>query len=114
MGKWFGAIGYAEVVETTPGVWVEQITERQYYGEVHRNTRRLQSSDLVNDDINISNEISIVADPFAYQNFHSIRYVEFMGAKWKVNNIEVRQPRLVLTVGGLYNGQQTNSARDLL
>ena len=105
MAKWFGAIGFAEMVETVRGVWEEEITERNYYGDVSRNTRRLQSSDQLNDDINIANEISIVADPFANQNFHKMRYVEFMGAKWKVSNVEVRYPRLVLTVGGVYNGQ---------
>ena len=76
MAKFFGKIGYAVTTETEPGVWVEQITERSYYGDVIRNVRKLQTSDQVNDDINISNEISIVADPFAYQNFHSMRYVE--------------------------------------
>lgn len=110
MGKWFGVVGYAETVETVPGVWVEQITERKYYGDLNRYSRRLQSANQLNDDINISNEISIVADPFAYQHFHSMRYVEFMGAKWKVTNVDVQHPRLILSVGGLYNGEQTNSA----
>lgn len=104
MAKFYGAIGYAETVETDPGVWKEQITERNYYGDLIRNTRRLESSGNLNDDINVSNEISIVADPFAIQNFHAMRYVEFMGAKWKISNIEVRHPRLILSVGGLYNG----------
>lgn len=102
MGKFFGKIGYAELTETTPGVWEESITERNYYGDLNRNARRLESSGNLNDDINIANEISIVADPFAYQNFHKMRYVEFMGAKWKVSNVEVQRPRLILTVGGLY------------
>lgn len=105
MAKFYGKIGYAETVETVPGVWTEQITERDYYGDLTRNTRRLQSSNQINDDINISNEISIVADPYAINNFHSMRYVEFMGAKWKISNVEVRYPRLILTIGGLYNGE---------
>ena len=104
MAKFFGSIGFAESVETSPGVWDEAITERNYYGDLSRNVRRLQSGDKVNDDVNVSNEISIVADPFANQNFHSMRYVEFMGAKWKINNVEVQYPRLILTIGGLYNG----------
>ena len=104
MAKYFGKVGYAETVETDPGVWEEQITVREYFGDLIRNTRRLESSGNLNDDINIANEISIVADPFAYQNFHAMRYVEYMGAKWKVTSVEVRHPRLILTVGGLYNG----------
>ena len=104
MAKYYGVIGYAETVETAPGVYEEQITERNYYGELVRNTRRLQTSDQVNDNINIANEISIITDPFATQNFHAMRYIEFMGAKWKITNVEVKYPRLVLTIGGLYNG----------
>lgn len=104
MGKWFGKIGYAVTEETTPGVWVEQITERIYYGDIIRNTRRLQTSDKLNDDINVSNEISIVADPFARDNFHAMRYIEFMGTRWKVSSVEVQYPRLILSLGGVYNG----------
>lgn len=104
MAKWFGKIGYAETVETSPGVWTEQIVEREYFGDLVRNTRRLQSADKVNDDITISNEISILSDPYAVNNFHSIRYVEFMGAKWKITNVEVSYPRLILSLGGIYNG----------
>ena len=104
MAKWFGKIGYAETVETAPGVWKEQITVRDYYGDLTRNTRRLQSADKVNDDLNISNELSIVSDPYAIKNFHSMRYAEFMGAKWKISDVEVLYPRLRLTLGGLYNG----------
>lgn len=104
MGKWFGKIGYAVTEETTPGVWVEQITERNYYGDIIRNTRRLQTSDKLNDDINVSNEISIVADPFARDNFHAMRYIEFMGTRWKVSSVEVQYPRLILSLGGVYNG----------
>ena len=105
MAKFYGKIGYAETKETKPGVWVEQITERSYYGDVTRNSRRLQSAEQLNDDININNEIRIVADPYAIDNFHSMRYAEFMGTKWKITNVEVSYPRLILTLGGLYNGK---------
>lgn len=105
--KWFGKIGYEVTAETRPGVWTPTITEREYYGDVFKNSSRLsQSSDSTNDDVNVSNQISIVADPFAYQNFHAIRYVEFMGALWKISNIDVQPPRLILTIGGVYNGKQ--------
>lgn len=104
MNKFYGKIGYAITKETTPGVWVERIVERSYYGDVIRNIRRLQSSENLNDNINVSNEISIVADAFANQNFHSMRYVEYMGTKWKVSSIEVKYPRLILSIGGVYNG----------
>ena len=103
MAKWFGKIGFAETKETKPGVWEEIITVREYYGDVTRNTRRFQSSENLNDNIVVSNDISIVADPYAIQNLHSIRYIEFMGAKWKINNVEVSYPRLILTLGEIYN-----------
>ena len=103
MAKFFGKIGYAETKQTSPGVWEEEITEREYFGDLTRNTRRLQSSGNLNDNIVVANEISIVADPFANQNFHAMRYVKFMGTKWKISNVEVQYPRLILTLGDQYN-----------
>lgn len=107
MAKFYGAVGFADTVEeTTPGVWEEKITERNYSGDLVKNVRRLNNSGGVNDDIDVANQISIVADPFAYSNFHSMRYVDFMGARWKISSIDVQHPRLILTIGGLYNGKQ--------
>ena len=96
MAKFYGNIGYAQMVEKKPGVWKEEIITHPYYGELVRNTRRLQSSDQLNDNITVANE-----------NFYSMRYVEFNGAKWKISNVEVRYPRLILTLGGIYNGNET-------
>ena len=110
MAKWYGKIGYAENVETEPGVWEEVITEKSYYGDSNRNTRLLQNSDSINGKVNVGNQISIIADPYANQNFHAIRYVEFMGNLWTVSNAEVQYPRLILTLGGVYNVQQSRTA----
>jgi hypothetical protein len=104
MAKFYGTIGYAETVETKPGVHKEQIVEKQYFGDLLRISRRLQSTDQLNDNVNVGHEISIVADPYANQHFHTMRYVEFSGAKWKITNVQVQYPRLILSVGGLYNG----------
>lgn len=103
MAKFCGVIGYVITRETEPGIYVEEIVENEYYGDVIRNTRRLREAAKVNDDINISNQISIVADPFANNNFHTMRYIMFMGAKWKITEVEVQYPRLILSIGGLYN-----------
>lgn len=103
MAKFYGPVGYADTVETAPGVYKEQITEHLYAGDLLRNTRQLQSGETLNDNINIGDEISIVADPYARQNIYKMRYVVFMGAKWKVIKVEVGYPRLILTIGGLYN-----------
>ena len=105
MPKFYGAIGFAESLETYPGVWEDRVVPHYYYGDVIRNTRRLQSGENLNDNINISNEISIVADPYANQNFHAIRYAEWMGTRWKVTDVEVQYPRLILSLGGVYNGE---------
>ena len=106
MAKFHGIIGYAIPTETRPGVWTDQITERGYDGDVIKNTSKwTSSSDSTNDNLNINNRFSIIADPFAYQNFHSMKYIEFMGTKWKITGVDVQYPRLLLDVGGVYNGQ---------
>jgi hypothetical protein len=107
MAKFYGIVGYAKTTETAPGVWAEVITERNYSGDVIRNTRRLQSSENLNDDLVINNIISIIADPYAYQNFHTMRYVYWMGVFWKITSVEVQRPRLLLTIGGVYNVKKT-------
>ena len=107
MAKWYGPIGYADTVETKPGVHVERIIERNYYGDAIRQNRRIRSGDKVIDDIEISNQISIVADPYATEHIYSMRYAEFQGVRWKISDVEVAFPRLILTLGGLYNGEQT-------
>lgn len=103
MAKFSGKIGFAVIEETKPGVWTERMVEHRYYGDLMRNTRRLRSSGNLNDNVTISNQISIVADPFAKENFHAMRYVELYGAKWKITSVEVQYPRLILELGDVYN-----------
>lgn len=105
MAKWYGNIGFAESVETEPGIWIEQITERPYRGDLTKSTYSLSSQNATTTNVNISNAISIVSDPYADQNFPTMRYVEFRGTKWRISNIEVQYPRLLLTIGGVYNGE---------
>lgn len=107
MAKFYGQVGYADQVETSPGVWKETIVEYVYSGDLLRNRMRYQSADKLNDDLNIANEVSILADPFAMENFHKMRYVKFHGSCWKISDVEVQYPRLILTIGGVYNGQST-------
>lgn len=104
MAKFCGIIGYEITKETEPGIYEETLVEQQYYGDVIKNSRRMQDPGKVNSDIVISNQFSIIADPFANHNFHSMRYIEFMGVKWKITEVEVQFPRLILSVGGIYNG----------
>lgn len=105
MAKFYGMIGYGVSEETEPGIFEVQIKERPYSGDVLAKNWKYQSSDNVNDDINIANRISIVADEFAYEHAYAMRYVELMGAKWKITDVDASQrPRLILTIGGVYNG----------
>lgn len=111
MAKWAGLIGFAEETQTDIGVWQEIIVERQYFGDMLKNYRSMGSDTNINSGIDISNQVSFVADPYANNNFHKIRYVTFMGTKWKARNVDVQYPRLNITLGGVYNEQQqTESA----
>lgn len=103
MAKFCGKIGFFVPVETVPGVWEETIVERTYYGDLMRNIGKSQPTGGVNNDINVANSISIVADPYANNNFLHMKYAEFMGAKWNITNVEVQYPRLILTIGGVYH-----------
>ena len=104
MAKFYGAVGYGETVEIRPGVTDIAITERKYYGDVIRNTRKMSESDQVIGDITTNNSISIVADPYALNHFFAMKYVEWAGARWTVADVEVQSPRLILRLGGVYNG----------
>lgn len=105
MAKWFGKIGYAITEAITPGEWVvPDLVERECYGELTTDRRKRQNSGGVNDDITLSSTISIIADPFALQNCSYMAYAEIFGTKWKISDIEIQFPRLILTIGGVYNG----------
>ena len=105
--KYYGMIGFAETVETSPDVWSEQIVEHPYYGDVLNFGSRLSGGSEINGSISVSSRISILADPYAREHFFNMRYVEWQGAKWKPADIEVRFPRLIITLGGLYNVEST-------
>lgn len=113
MAKFYGKVGYVDTKEISDGVWGEVvIDERDYYGDVIRNNKRWETGENLNDNIVINNSISILADPFAYENFFAIRYVKWMGSLWKVTNVEPQRPRLLLTLGGVYNGPTKRSSSD--
>lgn len=105
MAKFYGAIGYVTDVEEAVDVIVEKPVERFYKGDLLKNYRSLEKSDELNDNVRISNQISIVADPYALNHIFAMRYVKWMGAAWKIFNVDVQTPRLILTLGGVYNGE---------
>lgn len=105
MAKWFGKVGYSETVETVPGVHTPQITVHEYYGDVKRNsTKWAGNSESTNDNRTVNVQISIVADPFAIEKFYSMKWIEYMGVKWEIASVEPELPRLLLTLGGIFNG----------
>lgn len=104
MAKFYGQIGYGETLETAPGVWEDTIVEYPYYGDVIRNTRKLSEGESLNNDLSVGNSISIVADAYANEHFFAIRYIQWAGALWTVSDVEVQSPRLLLRLGGVYNG----------
>jgi hypothetical protein len=104
MTKFFGKVGYGYSIERQNGVWEDEIVEREHFGDVVRGSRRLVDGSQVNNDLTVSNSISIIADTFVIENLFAIRYVEWAGALWKVSYAEVQSPRLILTLGGVYDG----------
>ena len=105
MAKFFGKLGFMETVETDPGVWEEKIIERDYYGDILQITKKWANvSERENDNLEIDNKFSVLADSFAYENLHRLRYLEWYGNKWKIKTLEVQYPRLIIYIGGVYNG----------
>ena len=113
MSKWYGKIGFVETVDKGYGVWKPEVVEKYYFGEIKRNTSKWSSnSRSTNYNVNISNQISIISDPYLEKSLQSIRYIEFMGALYDVTDIEVRYPRLILSIGGVYNGETAETSRE--
>ena len=107
MAKFYGKVGFLRTEESAPDVYSEVLTERLYKGDVIRNQKRYQSSESLNDDVVLSNNISIVADDYANENVFAIRYVMYKGVPWKVTNAELQRPRIILRLGGKYNVQES-------
>lgn len=105
MAKYFGKIGYSITSETSPGIWESSIIEKNYYGDTLKVSAQISQNDNVNGNVTVNTQISIMADAFANQNFSNMRYIEYMGVLWKTSSISVERPRLVITLGGLYDGE---------
>jgi hypothetical protein len=113
MARFYGVIGYAGDTIEEPvgsGIWVDDITEISYYGDVIRDARRLEPGEHLNQNISVSNSISVVADQYAIDHFHKIRYIRWAGTLWTVDSVEVRSPRLILSLGSVYNGPTPTAA----
>lgn len=106
LAKFYGAIGYALLEESTPGVWMDSIVEKNYRGDVILDQRRWQSTEKVNDDLNVDNSISIIADAYAYENIGYMKYIVWNNVAWKIQSFNINRPRIVIQIGGVYNGER--------
>lgn len=102
--RFYGEVGYGESTETAPGVWEDVIIEKSYRGDVIRNIKKDDPGEQLHNDLRVNNAISVVADDYAYSHFFNIKYVTWQGVRWTVSSVEVKQPRLILNIGGVYNG----------
>lgn len=105
MAKFFGKIGFSKTIETAPGVFEDLIDPREYYGDIERQGRRWENSESINDDLVVNNYVSVLADDFAYENIGNMKWVEFLGSKWKIKSVEMEYPRIKITLGGVWNGE---------
>lgn len=113
MAKFHDVIGFIQdQIEAVPGVWKDNIVEREYYGDILRNSVRSVSGENLNNDLTVGNSISIMADDYASVNFFTICYIKWAGTLWTVDNVEVKSPRLILRLGGVYNGPKATVTPD--
>lgn len=113
MPKYSGLIGFAKSTDHGDGVWEDEIIEKKYRGDILQNRHRWDTHDKVNDDFNITNSLSIISDSFLIDNAYAIKYVTMLGTRWEVNSLEIKSPRLILYIGGLYNGPGPKSASEI-
>ena len=104
MAKFSGKIGYAIQVESKPGVWTNQIVEKSYRGDYVLKQQRWETTEAVNNNLTLDNSVSIIADPYAYTNLGFMKYIIIGGKKWKISSLAINRPRIVIQIGGIYNG----------
>lgn len=110
MAKFYGAIGYALSQETVPGVWEDSIVEKKYRGDVVLDQRRWRAEEKVNDDLNLDNSISIIANTYAYNNIGTMKYIVWNNTPWKIQSFSINRPRIVIQIGGIYNGERPSES----
>lgn len=104
MARFFGEVGFAVSTEIRPGVWDDTIVEHKYYGDIVRNSRRFQDGSTITDGVSVENSVSIIANAYASESIDAMRYVRWMGTLWEIATVDVQSPRLILRLGGVYNG----------
>lgn len=103
MARYSGKVGYADTAETAPGVWKPVIKERKMKGDIIREYSNYQSSGQLNDDISLNHRVSLIGDAYAFDNYFNLKWIEVSGHKWKVKSVEIQRPRIIVTLGGVWN-----------
>ena len=109
MARFYGKIGFEiEQQETEPGIYEPaSMIEKPYFGTYVRNTRRWESSsEGINNDLKLNTQISILCDVYMTEHWPAIKYAQINGVNWKVDSIEIKRPRVLLMLGGEWNGHK--------
>jgi hypothetical protein len=105
MAKFTGKVGFIEFVESEPGLFRPVVIEKSFSGDLLLDRRGWKASEHTSGDVFVSNRISLLANADLVNNLANIKYVIFMGVKWKVATFEILLPRVILTLGEVYNAE---------
>lgn len=110
MARFFGKVGFAIIEETRPSIYEEVYHERSYKGDLVRKSRQWTPTENLNDDIQIYNDVSIIADSFAIMNLGFMRYVHWLDQDFEISSASVDNDRhrITLSLGGVFNVQDRN------
>lgn len=109
MNQFRGKIGFSIPVNKGHGIYDNSVVERTYRGDILSQSRKLDAGTNINDNIDMNIRLSILSDDFLNVHLSQITYVHYMGGVWKVKSIEPSRPRIVLALGGVYNGPMAAS-----
>lgn len=105
MARYSGLVGYVTQEETVPGVWSPVENPRTMKGEIIRQSSTNPDHGKINSDISLNHRVSLWGDAYAFDSYYAIKWIQIDGRKWEVTSVEIKRPRIIVTVGGLWNAQ---------
>lgn len=109
MARFYGTVGFMQTVEddSRPGMYFEKITEYpKRYGDILTNKWNSSPGKSINDDFKVANRISVVCNKKMISEAQFARYIIWNNVKWEITSVDIEPPRLIFTLGGIYNAQQ--------